>query len=59
MRKCERLNYRFMEFKKEYACCNFINDEVIISDPEDEKVSESCLLEKGEKVTDLGEVKNN
>lgn len=42
-----------MEFKKEYECCNFINDEVIISDSENEKVSESCLLEKGEKVTDL------
>ena len=48
-----------MEFKKEYECCNFINDEVIISDSENEKVGESCLLEKGEKVTDLGKVKDN
>lgn len=45
-----------MEYKREYEPCIFINDEVGSNEGEKERTGEHGLLEKGEKVTDLGKV---
>lgn len=44
-----------MEFKRDYESCIFISDEMVNTESENEKTNENILLEKGEKVTDLGE----
>ena len=44
-----------MDYEKEYESSTIVGDEIIHSDPENDKISEPNLLEKGGKVTDLGE----
>ena len=53
----EKKDPSLMEYAKECEPSIFISDEVVNNDQENEKVNERSLLEKGEKVTDLGKCK--